>query len=107
MLLKDRRALDTGLAYSAPGNFAGVRVAAFQLIGETGKGDNRALETLIAATREPSNTVRIGAAGALGQLGDARAIPVLEELAKAGDLPSYASQMIAFVINRIKAASKQ
>jgi HEAT repeat protein len=106
MALKDKRALDTGLEYSAPGNFEGVRVAAFQLLGETGKGDNRVLETLVAALREPSNTIRVGAAGALGQLGDSRALPALEEVAKAEGLSPGASQLIAFVINRIKAASR-
>jgi aminopeptidase N len=105
--LKDPRALDVALKYAAPGHHAGVRGPAFELLGEFGKGNDRALEVLTAALKEPSRQILFSAVQALGTLADPRAIPALEEFAKRPDLPSFARQRVIQTINRIKNAAKE
>jgi aminopeptidase N len=105
--LKDSRALAIGLKYAARNNPAALRIAAFELIAETGKGDNRAFETLVAATREKSPQIRLSAIQALGALGDARAIPLLEETASSPDLPAIIKKIINAAIDRMKNPAKK
>jgi aminopeptidase N len=105
--LKDPRALDIGLKYAAPGNPANLRVAAFSLLGELGKGDDRALQTLFAALKEQSIFIRFTAAQALGAIADARAVPVLEEMVKSGEMPEFAKRQISAIILQIKNTKKQ
>jgi aminopeptidase N len=105
--LKDPRALDVALKYAAPGNRAGVRSPAFELLAEVGKGNDRALEILTAALKEPSRQTGFSAIRALGTLADPRSIPALEEFAKRPDFPPFAMQMVSMTINRIKNAAKQ
>lgn len=104
--LKDPRSLETGFKYAAPNNPPVLRGAALMLIAETGKGNNRAFETLAAATKEKSAQVRFGAVQALAMLGDARAIPVLEEAAKSKDISGSFRQLINLAINKIKSPAK-
>ncbi|MBI3949507.1 MAG: HEAT repeat domain-containing protein [Acidobacteria bacterium] len=107
--LKDPRGLDIAFKYAMPGNLTSVRRAALQVLGEVGKGNDRALEALLAALKESiqnrSFQVGFGAIQALGALGDPRAIPVLEEIVKSPDLPNFAKQSINNTINQIKRAN--
>jgi HEAT repeat protein len=105
--LKDPRALEAGLKYATPGNANAVRAAAFQLLAEVGKGNDRALDTLLSALKEKSFQIKFNVVQALGKLGDPRAIPVLEELAKSPDIPAFGKQMIAGTVNQIKNSKQQ
>ena len=104
--LKDPRSLDAGLKYAAPGNPTSLRFAAFQTLAEAGKGNDRALEVLLSALKEKSLQVRFNALQALAKLGDARAIPALEELQKSPDVPPFARQFVNGAINQIKNQNK-
>ena len=105
--LKDPRALEAGLKYATPGNPPNLRNAAFQILAEAGKGNDRALEALLSALKEKSLQTRFNAVQALGKLGDQRAIPALEELAKSSDIPAFAKQIIAGAITQIKNPKKE
>lgn len=102
--LKDPRGLEAGLKHAAPPNPASLRTAAFQVLAEAGKGNDRALEILTSALKEKSFQIRLAAVQALAKLGDKRAIPSLEEMAKLPDLPPFGKQIIAGAINQIKNA---
>jgi aminopeptidase N len=104
--LKDARAIDIGLKYALPGNPPAVRGASIELLSQVGKGNDKAYELIVAALRDPSLQIRFAAVQALGMLGDARAIPALEALAKTGELPSFANNVIMFTITRIRSANK-
>ena len=105
--LKDPRALEAGLKYATPANPSTLRTAAFQILTEAGKGNDRVLETFLSALKEKSPQARFAAVQALAKLGDQRAIPALEELAKSTDLPAFAKQIITGAINQIKNAKKE
>ncbi|HKP86382.1 MAG TPA: M1 family aminopeptidase [Blastocatellia bacterium] len=104
--LKDPRSLTIGFKYAAPNTKPALRRAAFQLIASGGKGDGRAIETLLAATKDRSLQARFNAVQALVMLGDARAIPVLEELAKSPELSAQFKQAINNAIEKIKNPQK-
>jgi HEAT repeat protein len=105
--LKDPRALEAGLKYATPANPASLRNAAFQILGEAGKGNDRALETLLSVLKEKLLQTRFNALHAIGKLGDQRAIPALEELAKSSDIPAFGKQIITGAINQIKNPKKE
>jgi len=105
--LKDPRALEAGLKYSMPGNPTSLRAASFQVLAEIGKGNDRALDTLLSALKEKSLQIRFTALQALGKLGDPRAIPALEELQKAPDTPAFARPIVTGTINQIKNQKKE
>jgi HEAT repeat protein len=84
-----------------------VRSAAFQLLAETGKGNDRVFETLLSALREKSLQTRFNAIEALAKLGDQRAIPALEELARSSDFPAFGKGVIAGAIEKIRKAGAQ
>lgn len=102
--LKDPRSLDAGLKYAAPGNPTTLRGAAFQTLAEVGKGNDAALNVLLSALKEKSLQIKFNALQSLGKLGDQRAIPALEEFAKAPDLPPFAKQFVGGIINQLKNA---
>jgi aminopeptidase N len=104
--LKDPRALEIGLKYAAPPNPANLRMAAFQVIATAGKGNDRAFETLVNALKEKSLQIRFTVIQALGALGDARAIPILEEAAKSPEFPGFFKRVINSVIAQIKNSTK-
>ena len=87
--LKDPRALEIGLKYATPPNPANLRVAAFQVVASAGRSNDRAFELFANALKERSIQVRFAAIQALGTLGDARAIPMLEEAAKSPGIPDF------------------
>ena len=96
------RALEAGLKYASPGNQTGVRSAAFQVLAQAGKGNDRALEALVSALKEKSTQIKFNALQALGRLGDQRAIPALEELRNSPDVPPFAKQLVTNTINQLK-----
>ncbi|HEX8088751.1 MAG TPA: M1 family aminopeptidase, partial [Blastocatellia bacterium] len=100
--LKDPRSLEMGLKYAAPSNPDNLRTAAFQVIAVTGRGDDRAFEVLVNVLKEKSPQARYFAIQALGTLGDARAIPALEEAAKSPELSGVFRQAINAAIAQIK-----
>ncbi|HLK88362.1 MAG TPA: HEAT repeat domain-containing protein [Polyangia bacterium] len=80
-LTGDERAVDPLLAkLGDTSEQAAVRGAAAEAL--TGPRSPRAVDPLIAALADPEAEVRFWAAFALGQLGDERAIPALEQLAR-------------------------
>jgi aminopeptidase N len=104
--LKDPRALEIALKYASPANSTNLRAAAFQVLAEVGKGNDRALETLLSAIKEKSLSVRFNAVQALGQLGDPRAIPALEEMAKSSDNSAFKLTILGAVY-QIRNAKKE
>lgn len=107
--LDDPRVIDTALKYAAPGNRPSVRGAAIQALARAGKGNQRAFQVLAAALKDRSLEVVFNAIGAFGNLGDARAIPLLEELSNKppAGIPSGALvQVVNEAINRIKNSGK-
>jgi HEAT repeat protein len=84
--LGDRRALDAGLRYAAPGNRAQVRLAAISLLGVTGKNDSRAFPlvsgALSSAVSTNNSSLRNAAAEALVALGDERGVEIFEQVLK-------------------------
>jgi HEAT repeat protein len=105
-LLKDPRGIDVGLKYIAAGNPPAVRAASIELLSQVGKGDEKAFEMLVAALKDPSLQIQFTAIQALGSIGDARAIPALEAMAKSDRLPSFGRNVINFTIGRIRSANK-
>jgi len=65
-------------------------------------GDERAVEPLIAALHHPDIRVRLSAAHGLGKIGDGRALPELERVAREdwGDIASVARQAIEQIRQR-------
>jgi aminopeptidase N len=105
--LRDPRALEAALKYSTPGNGSNLRNAAFQLLGEIGKGTDRALEALLSALKEKSLQARFNAVEALVKLGDQRAIPALQELSKSSDLPAFGKAIVTAAIDKIRNSGGQ
>jgi aminopeptidase N len=105
--LKDPRTIDVGLKYSTESNPSDLRNAAFRILGEMGKGNDRALQALLSALKEKSSQIQIGAVQALAKLGDERAIPALEEASKSSELPAFGKLIITGAIHQIKAQNKQ
>jgi aminopeptidase N len=103
--LKDPRSLDLGIKYAAPLNPAPVRALALQLIGQVGKGSDRALEALVNTLKEQPH-IAVDAIQPLGILGDARAIPALAEFVLRADTSPQAKQQATTVINKLKESGK-
>jgi len=84
--LGDKRALELALNYLAKGNSPTVKAAALKLIGATGKDDARAFPTLSEALKEAAIKedfgLSVAAAEGIVALGDARGLPIFDELLK-------------------------
>lgn len=107
--LGDSRVIDTALKYAAPGNRPSVRAAALAALARAGKGNDRAFQALAAALKDSSIELVFGAIEAFGNLGDPRAIPLLEALSNKppAGLPSGAVQQIVNeTVNKIKNSGK-
>jgi aminopeptidase N len=106
--LQDPRALDIALQYAAAGNSTEVRLQAMTWLGAIGKGNPKAFEALIAALKEESSSpqLKFSILNAIVALGDARAIPLLEEALKEPGLPPFAIQFITSTINQLKNPTK-
>jgi aminopeptidase N len=89
--LGDRRAIDAGLRYAAPGNPENVRAAAVVLLGAVGAGDQRAFQAVSDALLKSVSPFRFGLAGAAGnalaELGDPRGVEVFEQARKGAANP--------------------
>jgi aminopeptidase N len=104
--LKDPRALDIAFKFSSSENHGALRMAAFPLLAVFGKGNDRAFQILKTALTERSQQIRLAAVQSLGAIGDARALPLLEELSKSPELPPQGRQAIAIAIGQIKLATR-
>ena len=97
--LGDKRALDFGFKYFAPGNRTSVRINSVGLLAAVGKDDPRTYPLISAALTE---NVERGTAGplagaeaeALSIVGDERAVTLFQQLAKK---PGISSQMAALI----------
>jgi aminopeptidase N len=102
----DSRALDVAIKYAQPGKSTSVRLTAFNLMADKGKADERVRKTLTAAMKESSLPVRLAAISNLGAIGDARAIPQLEELTRSSDQPPSVIRAASEAINQLKNLGK-
>jgi aminopeptidase N len=105
--LGDKRAIELGFKYAAPGNGADVRAAALALVGTAGKDDPRSFPTLSAALAEGvenrSFTLLTGAANGLVLLGDERGVTTFDQLLKnAGPSSQFTATLTNFA-QRLKA----
>lgn len=105
--LGDKRAMELGFKYSVAPNYTSVRGAALTLLGNTGKDDSRTLATLAAALNEGIERSNFGlfsgAAGALVNLGDARAGAVFDDAMKKAGPSSQFTGALANFQQRLKA----
>ncbi|MBI3649703.1 MAG: DUF3458 domain-containing protein [Acidobacteria bacterium] len=106
--LQDPRALDVAVQYAAPDYPLEVRLNAVTLLAAIGKGNPRAMDTLLALFKEEGAALplKFSALQAIASLGDARAIPLLEEALKAPGLPPFAVQFLTNTINQLKNPTK-
>lgn len=102
--LRDPRSMDIALQYAAPGNSSELRSQAITLLGAIGKDNPKAFDVLIATLKEESASMQLkfNVLNAIVTLGDARAIPVLEEVAKEPGLPPFAVSFITNSIQQLK-----
>lgn len=103
--LNDPRALEIGLKYAAPGNRDRLRGMAFQMLATAGKGNEQVLKVLTEALKESSTQILSSALQSLAKMGDARAVPALEDFLK--NFPSDIAdggvkQYIGELINQLK-----
>jgi aminopeptidase N len=105
--LADKRALDAGLKYYAPGNRAGVRAAALTLLGATGKDDPRVFPILNAALTEAAEKrsfgLFFGAAEGLVSLADERGLAAFQDLRKKAGVPPQMVGAISGFETRLRA----
>jgi hypothetical protein len=98
--LGDKRALELGFKYAAPGNGADVRAAALALLGNTGKDDPRTFATLSAALTEGFEnrnfTLLASAANGLVLLGDERGVAAFDEIRKKSPSSQFATTVTGF-----------
>jgi aminopeptidase N len=106
--LRDPRSVDIALQYAAAGNPAELRAQAIALLGAIGKDNPKAFDALIVALKEDSASLQLkfNILNALVELGDARAIPVLEEALKEPGLPPFVVSIINSTITQLKNPAK-
>jgi aminopeptidase N len=104
--LKDVRALDLGFKYAAAGNPTGLRLPALQLLGEVGKGNDRALEVLTVNLKDKSRQILFGSVRSLVALGDPRSIPAMEAIVKDEGQPQDVRASLADAVAQIKNGKK-
>ena len=97
--LGDKRALDFGFKYFAPGNQTNVRINSVGLLAAVGKDDPRTYPLISAALTENVERGTAGAlagaeAEALSIIGDERAVTLFQQLAKK---PGLSPQMAAVI----------
>jgi aminopeptidase N len=106
--LRDPRSVDIALQYAAAGNPAELRAQAIALLGAIGKDNPKAFDALIVALKEETASLQLkfNILNALVELGDARAIPVLEEALKEPGLPPFVISIINSTITQLKNPAK-
>jgi HEAT repeat protein len=77
-------------------------MAALRGLAQLGRGDTATVRTLLARTRDPHLRVQLAAIAALGRLGDDRALPRLERLARATDVEGRIRRTAAEAIRAIR-----
>ena len=97
--LGDKRALELGFKYFAPGNQLSVRLAALGVLAATAKDDPRTYPLISAALtesveRRTGGPLAGGEAEALATLGDKRALTLFQQLARK---PGITPQMAAII----------
>jgi HEAT repeat protein len=104
--LGDKRAVNAGIKYAGRENLYQVRTAAIRLLGSTGKDDPRVFpivaEALNHAVEKGEFTMGIAAAETLANLGDARAVPILERVAKEPGELTRLAPMFAQLLERLR-----
>lgn len=101
-MLKDPRILDMAMGYAQPGHAGGLRAASFMAMAQLGRGNDKVLQVLVSALKEPSEQIVFGALQALGQLGDARAIPDIQALEQRSDMPVFIKPFVENIVTAIK-----
>lgn len=109
--LGDKRGLDVALKYCAAPFPETVRAAGLQAALRLGKGNDAAREQifqlLLTALRSTNTQLKVTAISSIGQFGDARAIPALEESIRnevdLGAAAPFIKQFVAQTIAQIKA----
>jgi aminopeptidase N len=100
--LGDDKAVPLLLDWSAPGKPIEARTAAINSLGRLQKDNQDITRQITAYLTEPHFPVRIAAIHALGERGDATAIPALEALLQSPDLSIEMVPMIKGQIARLK-----
>ena len=106
--LADKRALDLGFKYFAPGNQTSVRMSALAVIAATGENDPRSYPTISTALTDAverglGGPLVGGEAEALSELGDERGVALFQLLAAK---PGVSSQTKA-VLSRFEARLRE
>ncbi len=78
------------------------RMAAIRMLARLGRGDAAALRTLRARTRDRYLRVQLAAIAALGQFGDERAVPRLQQLSQAPDVDGRIRRTAAEALRAIR-----
>jgi aminopeptidase N len=100
--LGDDRAVPTLEQWVAVGKPINTRQAAIQSLGRLKKEDKQITQQIAGYLSEPRFPIRISAIMALGERGDASAIPALESLLKSNDLSIEMVPMIKRQMARLK-----
>ena len=100
--LGDEKAVPLLLQWSAPGKPFETRQAAMSSLARLQKSNQGITRALTGYLQEPYFPVRFHAVFALGERGDAEAIPALEALLKSDDLSIAFAPMIEEQIARLK-----
>lgn len=103
--LGDDKAVPELLEWSSPGKPPDTRQAAISSLGRLQKNNHEITRTLTGYLNEPQFRIRFSAVFALGERGDAEAIPALDALLKSDDLSIAFAPYIEEQIARIKKAA--
>ncbi|MFP5263077.1 MAG: M1 family aminopeptidase [Blastocatellia bacterium] len=104
--LRKPESLDLGLKYAGPSYPPILRIAAFHLISEMGKGDQRVMKSLTSALKERFWQIRQGALQGLAVIADPRSLPALEELAGVADLTNSTRSLLENLTTQLKKQDK-
>ena len=103
--LGDDKAVATLKEWIAPGKALDARQAAISSLARLQKDDKQITQLIASNLTEPHAPLRFSAIFALGERGDATAIPALESLLNSNDLSIEMAPMIKGQIARLKQGS--
>ncbi|MBI4467482.1 MAG: HEAT repeat domain-containing protein [Acidobacteria bacterium] len=101
--LGDPRAVPLLVEWASYGRPPRAREAAIEALGKLGRGNDDVLRRLLALVNDPYIWARRSALKALGELGDERAIPVLEDVA-AHELERRLSREAEVALDKLRRA---
>ncbi len=104
--LGDDKAAPLLLDWSAPGKPMQSRAAAISSLARLQKANHETTRTIASYLNEPHFHIRLAAVFALGDRGDAEAIPALEAMLKTDDLSIAFAPYIQAQIDRLKKSGK-